>query len=204
MTSTTAHPVDPDGATKAHLLHYLRQARDTLIWKLDGLSEYDLRRPLTPTGTNLLGLVKHATLVEHDYFGVVFDQPVEPLSWTFHEDEPNVDMWATAEQSSRDLVAEYRRVGEHSDAVIERLPLETPGRVPWWAPERAEVTLHRIAVHTIVDLQRHAGHADILRELIDGAVALRTPGDNLPSTDADWWADYRRRLEDVARGFIAD
>lgn len=201
MTSTTVDPNDPEAPLKDHLLRYLREARDALVWKLDGLTEYDLRRPLTPTGTNLLGLVKHATLVEHDYFGRVFDRPGRPLSWAFDEDEPNVDMWATADQSSAELVAEYRRVAEHSDATIAELPLRTPGRVPWWGP-RAEVTLHRIAVHTIVDLQRHAGHADILRELIDGAVGLRAPGDNLPGEDAAWWAAYRERLEEVARAFL--
>ncbi|MDT0268428.1 DinB family protein [Streptomyces sp. DSM 44915] len=200
MTDSTTDLTD----VRAFLLKYLREARDALVWKLDGLPEYEVRRPLTPTGTNLLGLVKHATMVEHGYFGEVFDRPMPPLSWEFDESVPNIDMWATAEQSREALVEEYRRVAERADALIAELPLETPGRVPWWAPERSRVTLHRIVVHVTGDLNRHAGHADIVRELTDGAVGLRTPGDNVPAEDAAWWVAYRARLEDVARGFIAD
>ena len=67
---------------KDHLRHYLQIARDALLWKLDGLSEYDVRRPLTPTGTNLLGLVKHVASVEFGYFGDIFGRPSEePLPW---------------------------------------------------------------------------------------------------------------------------
>jgi hypothetical protein len=62
---------------KADLHLYLQAARDALLWKLDGLSEYDLRRPLTPTGTNLLGLVKHVALVESGYFGETFGRPFD-------------------------------------------------------------------------------------------------------------------------------
>ena len=60
---------------KATLVRYLQQARDAMLWKLDGLGEYDIRRPLTPTGTNLLGLVKHLAGVESGYFGATFGRP---------------------------------------------------------------------------------------------------------------------------------
>ena len=60
---------------KAELRRYLQDGRDAIVWKLEGLSEYDRRRPLTPTGTNLLGLVKHLAGVEAEYFGVVFNRP---------------------------------------------------------------------------------------------------------------------------------
>jgi hypothetical protein len=53
-----------------------RAAREALVWKLDGLSEYDARRPMVPTGTNLLGLVKHVASVEAGYFGETFDRPI--------------------------------------------------------------------------------------------------------------------------------
>ena len=62
---------------KAELHSYLRGARETLVWKLDGLSEYDIRRPLTPTGTNLLGLVKHSTFSHVGYFGDVFGRDTD-------------------------------------------------------------------------------------------------------------------------------
>jgi hypothetical protein len=60
---------------KETLHHYLRIRRDNLLAKLDGLGEYDIRRPLSPTGTNLLGLVKHVASMELGYFGDVFSRP---------------------------------------------------------------------------------------------------------------------------------
>jgi hypothetical protein len=86
--------------SKSDLSRYLQVARDALLWKLDGLSEYHSRRPLTPIGTNLLGLVKHVTSVEAGYFGECFGRPFEePLPWYADDAEPNADMWATADES---------------------------------------------------------------------------------------------------------
>jgi hypothetical protein len=120
------------------------------VWKLDGLSEYDARRPMTPTGTNLLDLVKHVGAVAAGYFGEVFDRPFDE---------------------------------------------------PWWAEGRRDVTLHRILVHVLGETGRHAGHADIVRELIDGSAGLRGDSADLPEQDDAWWAAYRQRLEDIARTF---
>lgn len=192
------------GSPKSDLELYLGAARDALLGKLDGLSEYDVRRPLTPTGTNLLGLVKHVATMEAGYFGVVFDRPFpEPMPWLADDAEANADMWATADESREWVVDLYRRVRAHSDATIDALELDAPGRVPWWPAGRDEVTLHRVLVHVIAETDRHAGHADIVRELVDGQVGMRAPGDNLPDADRQWWADYRAELqrvaEDVAR-----
>jgi uncharacterized damage-inducible protein DinB len=185
---------------KAELHRYLQSGRDALLWKLDGLSEYDARRPLTPTGTNLLGLVKHLASVEFGYFGEVFGRPSsEPMPWFDEGAEANADMWATAGESREQIVALYRRAWQHSDATIEALPLDAVGHVPWWPADRSEVTLHRILVHMISDTDRHAGHADIVRELIDGAAGLRPSSSNLPPGDEAWWAGYRERLERTAR-----
>jgi uncharacterized damage-inducible protein DinB len=185
---------------KADLRRYLQTGRDALLWKLDGLSEYDVRRPLVPTGTNLLGLVKHVASVEADYFGSTFGRAFpEPMPWLSDEAEANADMWATADESREDIVAFYRRVWAHSDATIDSLGLEAAGHVPWWPAERREVTLHRVLVHVIAETHRHAGHADIVRELADGAVGLRAEVSNLPDLDRDAWSSYRDRLENVAR-----
>jgi hypothetical protein len=108
-------------------------------------------------------------------------------------------MWATAEQSRADVIQLYRRGWAHSDATITALDLDEIGHVSWWPTDRNEVTLHRVLVHMIAETNRHAGHADIVRELIDGAVGLRAGNDNLPSVDAAWWTDYRDRLDRVAR-----
>jgi hypothetical protein len=96
---------------KADLHSYLRVAREALLWKLDGLSEYDIRRPMTPTGTNLLGLVKHCAGTELGYFGFVFGRPAdEPTPW-IDDPDPNADMWATVDESRDDIVNLYRRAG---------------------------------------------------------------------------------------------
>jgi uncharacterized damage-inducible protein DinB len=184
---------------KATLHRYLRTAREALVWKLEGLPERDVRRPLTATGTNLLGLVKHAAGVEAGYLGDVFGRPFgEPLPWLDDDAEPNADFWATAEESREQVVALYHRVWAHSDATIEALGLDATGTVPWWPEDRRHPTLHRVLVHVIAETQRHAGHADVVRELADGAVGLRQTNDNLAQTD---WPAYVRRLQEVADRF---
>jgi hypothetical protein len=185
---------------KADLHRYLQAGREALLWKLEGLSEYDVRRPMVPTGTNLLGLVKHVASVEAGYLGDSFGRPFgESFPWFEDGAEPNADMWVAADESREQIVALYRRVWVHSDATIEALPLDAIGSVPWWPEDRRESTLHRILIHMIAETDRHAGHADIVRELIDGAAGLRAGNDNMAPGDQAWWESYRRRLEDVAQ-----
>ncbi len=184
---------------KADLRRYLQDARDTLLWKLDGLSEYDIRRPMTPTGTNLLGLVKHLTGAEAFYLGETFGRPcpAPPLWITGDAPEPNADLWATADETREQIVEDYRRVCAHADATIEALPLDAIGTVRGDRP--IALTLHRALVHMLFETQRHAGHADIVRELIDGATGLRTGDGNMAPGDAGWWEKHRERVERAAR-----
>ena len=185
---------------KANLRNYLQTARDALLWKLEGVSEYDARRPLVPTGTNLLGLVKHLAILEAGYFGQTFGRPFgEPMPWLEDGAEPNSDMWATADESREQIIGLYRRAWAHSDETIDALALDDVGRVRWWSPGHNEVTLRQILVHMIAESHRHAGHADVLRELIDGAAGWRPDNDCLPPGDQAWWQGYHARLEDVAR-----
>ncbi|MFF8670387.1 DinB family protein [Streptomyces sp. NPDC015242] len=189
---------------KADLLRYLQEARDALLWKLEGLSEYDARRPLTPTGTNLLGLVKHVAGVELGYLGDTFGRPYfetePPPPWWYTRDPgPNADMWATPDESREQITELYRQAWRHSDRTVEALALDATGQVPWWPEERREVTLHHVLVRVISDTQRHAGHADIVRELIDGSAGHIPAGDSLPEGDPAWWDRYRDRLERSAR-----
>ncbi|MFF2192587.1 DinB family protein [Streptomyces sp. NPDC058157] len=190
---------------KAELLRSLQEGRDALVWKLEGLSDHAVRRPLTPTGTNLLGLVKHVAGVELGYLGDTFGRPffgAEPPAWWYTQDaEPNADMWATEDESREDVVALYRRAWEHSGATIASLPLDATGRVPWWPQERGAVTLHHALVRVVSDTQRHAGHADIVRELVDGSAGLAQGKNSLPTDDRAWWEGHHSRLERVARRF---
>lgn len=188
----------PDNEPKSKLHRYLQEGREVVVWKLDGLGNYDIRRPLVRTGTNLLGIVKHLTYVEFGYFGPVFNRPMGVQNPWFEADaQPNVDMWATPEESREDVVGLYRRAWEVSDATIEALDLDSPGIVPWWGG--VDVTLHTILVHVIAETHRHAGHADVVRELIDGSAGFADGDSNMPPEDPEWWASYRDRVEQAAK-----
>ena len=169
--------MDADAA-KANLHTYLQHEREAVLAKLEGLSEHDVRRPLTVTGTNLLGLVKHLATWEARYLGEVFSRPFpEPLPRWNVEADRLADMWATEHESRAEIVDRYRRVWAHGDATVAALALDATGRVEWWGD--AEVPLFNVLVHLLAETSRHAGHADILREQLDGAVG----------TDAEAMAD---------------
>lgn len=188
---------------QADLLRYLQDARDAVLWKLEGLSEYDVRRPLTPTGTNLLGLVKHLARVELGYFGDTFGRPFfgeeAPPGWYADDAEPNADMWATPDETREEIVGLYRRAWEHTNATVAELGPDAVGHVPWWPEGRRAATLHHLLVRVTADTQRHAGHADIVRELIDGSVGMLRGNDSLPPGDQEWWRAHRGRVERAAR-----
>jgi uncharacterized damage-inducible protein DinB len=182
---------------KSSLHNSLRSVREAMLSKLEGLSEYDIRRPLTPTGTNLLGLVKHLSIVEALYFGETFGRPIpEHLRW-WDSVEENATMWATEDESRAEVVDYYRQAWAHSDATIDALALDSPGRVSWWTSIPG-VVLFNILVHVLAETNRHAGHADILREQLDGAARIATDNPNLPRHDAAWWENYRAQVERAA------
>jgi hypothetical protein len=182
--------VDP----KIYLHLYLQQVRDVLVWKLDGLSEYDARRPLTPTGTNLLGLVKHLTGNEFGYFGEVFDRPAHAGEWLVDRTQSE-DFLARPEETREDIIAQYKRSWEHADATIAALDLDSPGKVPHFPEGMRDVTLQWMLVHMITETCRHAGHADIVRELIDGHAGYHPTVSNLPAG----WSAFHDRVEIAAR-----
>ncbi|MEU5275030.1 DinB family protein [Streptomyces asoensis] len=185
-----------DELAKDTLHRRLRRDREALLWKLDGLSEYDVRRPLTATGTNLLGLVKHVATVEARYFGEVFDRPSpEPLPrWQDHD---GGDLWATGDETRDQVIAFYRRTWAHSDATIDELPLDAPGHVPWWAEPSPNTNLFAVMVHVLGESVRHAGHADILREGLDGRTGVRA--ENEQRIDEEARAAYCAKIERAAR-----
>ena len=185
-----------EAVAKAHLHDHLRWVREALVWKLEGLSEYDVRRPLTLTGTNLLGLVKHNAISDSRYFGEVFGRPFpEPLPrW----DDPRAsgdDHWATEHERRADVIDLYHRVWRHADATIDALRLDSRGFVPWW---NEEVALFNVMVHRLSDATRHAGHADILREGLDGALGVDAQSAPPHGLDA-FWAARRETIERAAR-----
>jgi hypothetical protein len=182
-----------DDLAKDYLHGQLRSTRRALVWKLDGLSEYDVRRPLTATGTNLLGLVKHLATLEAWYLGEVFGRPFpEPLRrW---QDADGSDLWVTPAETREQIIDFYQRAWVHADATIKELPIDAPGHVPWWS--RSEVKLFTIMVHVLQETTRHAGHADILREQIDGRTGVAAEYEEQIDTAAR--EAYRAKVERAA------
>ena len=176
---------------KETLVRYLQRGRDSMVWKLEGLDEYDVRRPLTPTGTNLLGLVKHLASVELGYFGETFGRPSGiDLPWWSDEADHNADMFATADESRDWVVDLSHRAWAHAAETFASNDLDSVGHVEHWGNEA--VTLHQILVHVATETHHHAGHADILREVVDGAAGFREGSTNLPGDGYDWAAHVAR------------
>jgi uncharacterized damage-inducible protein DinB len=182
---------------KATAWDYLTSGREAVLWKVEGLPERDLRMPLTPSGTNLLGVVKHLAGVEAEYFGACLGNPwPQPMAFWADDAEPNDDMWATAQESPEEVLGLYRSVTTWADEQIGPLPLDAPAHVPWW--RETDTDLHRLLVHMAVETARHAGHLDILREQLDGRRGWLPAHPNLPEGDAAWWAAYVQRLREIA------
>ncbi|MFJ6280498.1 DinB family protein [Arthrobacter subterraneus] len=176
-----------DESAKAHLHERHQNAREQFVEKLNGLNEYDVRRPMTPTGTNLLGLIKHLSLYEAAYFGHAFgrpypEQPVPSLDGQFR----NRDfMWATENETRDEIMTAYQRACRHADTTIESLPIDAIGHVSWW---HSDVTLFAVLVHMLTETSQHLGHADIIRETLDGVA-----GEDVE------WTTHRARIETAAR-----
>ncbi len=200
MSTTPAPPAGVSGLA-ADLHRYLQESRDGLLRALDGVGDYDARRPMTPTGTNLLGLVKHVLSVEQGYLVESVGRRGVLLPW--NEDGSvwdGGDMWATAEESRDHLVDLYRQVWRHSDASLAELPLDTPAEVAWWVEGRRQTTFGHLVARVVAETARHAGHADILRENIDGQGGR----DKGQQGDEQHWTDYVAAIQRAADAHRVD
>jgi uncharacterized damage-inducible protein DinB len=157
------------GDEKQSLRVSLDRHRDAVLWKLEGLDDASLRRAMTPSGTNLLGLVKHLAAVEYGWFCETFGRETEPMP--FDEDDPDADLRVEPDETTEDVLAFYARARAASDRAIDELDLDATGMA--WFGEA--VSLRWVLIHMVEETARHAGHADIVRELIDG-----TTGDHRP------------------------
>ena len=185
---------------KEELHSKLKASRAVMLSKLDNLSEYDRRRPMTPTGTNLLGLVKHLAGLEYGYLGESFGYPApETMSWI--EDGSiweGADMWAKPDESTEYITGIYRRACAHADGVIAALDLDAPGRVAHWPEDRRDTTLGVLLIRMVAETAQHAGHADIVRELIDGS-----GGPDQDAFSEPTWREYVAQVESAANTFVA-
>ena len=175
---------------------YLQESREAVVGSLDGLSEYDVRRPLVPSGTNLLGLVKHLSGIELGYLGACVGRP-SPVTLPWEDDGSvweSADMWATADQSREYLLGLYRRAWRHSDESLDSIPLDAPASVAWWSEGQRATTFGHLVARVLAETAQHAGHCDIVRELIDG----RAGRDSSGIGDEQWWESYVARVQAAA------
>lgn len=180
------------------LRRYLQESRDGIVRALDGLSEYDRRRPLTPTGTNLLGLVKHLAGVELGYLVSSVGRDAPPLAWEADGSVwDSADLWARPEESSEELVSLYKQAWGLADESLAQVSLDAVASVSWWPADRRETTFGHLVVRVVAETARHAGHADILREQLDGQAGR----DHDAVGDRRWWTDYLGRIQAAADTF---
>ncbi len=141
--------------------------------------------------------MKHCAIWDSLYLGDVFGRPFpEPLPRWDGQAARDTDTWATEHESRADIDDLSRRVWDHSDAIIEALDLDATGYVPWWDEE---VPLFNVMLHCLAETTRHAGHADILREGLDGAIGVDPDTSAGYGRDASFWADRHDTIERAAR-----
>jgi hypothetical protein len=160
VTETQRQPVPHNDDNELDTaLAFLTFARQSLVKKLDGLNDEQVRRVLVPTGTTLLGLVRHSTDGERFWFGY-------HLTGVGSEPDWDEGMRAAPGVAQEEVIADYLRATSDSDATIRDIgdPEATSALSLTGAPR----TLRWSITHMTSETARHAGHADILRELIDG------------------------------------
>jgi uncharacterized damage-inducible protein DinB len=151
------------GNEKESLWVALDRHRDVVLWKVQGLSDKELRRPMTPSGTSLLGLVKHLAAVEYGWFCETFGRSTEPLPFDANDDD--ADLRIQAQETTAQILAFYGRARAAADRVIGELSVDDVGKA-WFGDT---VTLRWVLLHMVQETCRHAGHLDIIRELLDGS-----------------------------------
>ena len=180
---------------RAELHRSLQATRQALVSRLEGLGEYDLRRPMTPTGTNLLGLVKHLADLEYIYLGASFGRTLPPWDKSY----PEAEMWVRPEESSQHILSLYQQACVHADLTITQLELDAPGSVAHWEQHDRQTTLGAILIYMVWETAQHAGHADIIRELIDGTAGA----DYNQILTERGWDDYVAQVQAGADMFKA-
>jgi len=185
-------PALATGGEKELLRTRLRLAQQALLWKAEGLSDADLRRPMTNTGTNLIGIIKHLTGVTYGYLVSAFGRERETFAWEFDEELFfGLDMWATPEESTDEIIAAYRRACDAASKTIDELDLDTTGK----HHTGLTVSLRWMILNVLSDTERHTGHADVVRELIDGRIGMNSVFPSTPpDDDEEFWRMYRARM----------
>lgn len=185
--------------SKELLQEYLSDAREAIVYKAQGLNDHTARKPLTPTGTHILGVIHHLAITEYGYFGQCLNRTIDDpyIQNLLDIDDPQTDFLPPAQLSADKIITLYQESTAFADAGIRALPLNAPAEVPWWI-RRRHTTLEHLMVHMIAETSRHAGHLDIVREQLDGFVGLRAAAPNLPDYSAAQWAEQYEAIDRLA------
>ena len=153
------------GAEKEVLAAFLDHYRKTLLEICTGVSDDALRRPMVPSGTSLLGLIKHMAWVERGWFqeGVAN----EHVDYPFPEDDPDADFRIEPGETAEEIFDLYRTACERSRRALAEASLDD---LLQNQNRSRDYNVRWVLVHMIEETARHAGHADILREMIDGTI----------------------------------
>lgn len=157
-------PTPLAGEEKALLCAQLDDKRAILLRKVGGVAETDLRRACTASSLSLLGLLKHAAYVERLWFRSVFAGEDVWFPWT--DDDPDADFRLEPDETADQIAAMYRDEIRRSRAIVDSAELEDHARN---LDPGEDATLRGILLHMIQETSRHLGHADIIRETLDGA-----------------------------------
>lgn len=146
--------------------------RRMVVWKLDGLSREDAMKPMVPSGTSLLGVVKHLAYVERWWFQAVLGQRDVEFPWS--EDDPDAD-WRIADgESVQDIIDLF-----DAECAISREILDGLESLDAEFPVGSQTRIARnILLHMVEEVARHVGHMDIIRELTDGTTGYRPDEDD--------------------------
>ncbi|HZN77015.1 MAG TPA: DinB family protein [Micromonosporaceae bacterium] len=150
-----------DDGEKTALQWFLRAQRDSVLAIIEGLDEHALTTSILPSGWTPLGLIEHLGYAERHWFQEVATGFADPVPWEGDG------------RSTEQVLAFYREQCARSDAFLAATPLSTAPLGRHGDELDEEVTdLRRIVLHMIEETARHAGHLDIVRELIDGKTGL--------------------------------
>lgn len=168
MSNENIVRVDPpmSGPEFEMLKAFLDYHRATLLQKISGVSEEDVKRKVFPSSNlSLLGLVKHLTYVERSWFQRWFKGEAN-LTWPWTREDPDADFRIEPDETTESIVALYQAEVEKSRQIVDSASLDDLTARP--TTEGEDLTLRWIMLHMIEEVARHNGHADLLREAIDG------------------------------------
>jgi uncharacterized damage-inducible protein DinB len=163
---TIERPKLPYAASERDMLDaYLDYHQRTLLIKLDGLDDEQLRRPMVPSGVSLLGMTKHIAYVHRWWFRAVWADEEVAFPWT--KEDPDADWRVEPSDTTAQIVALYR-----AEVALGRAIVQASDDLSALPQGGQPHTLRWILVHMVEECARHNGHADILRELIDGRTGV--------------------------------